>query len=197
MPASPAPAGQRARVDRARRRARAARDWRSGSRHESCDARIRPCGRGKERCLLQARPRAASRRWRWRWPSSSAASSSTPTPCRSIAICASSRRGRAPAEEARVPHRLYGHVDAAENYSVGRWCQDARRRLDEASAARPAADPGRRHRALFQGADAGAFGGAADAAGNPRRGAGALRRRGRGARCTPSWPAAIRRWRRG
>jgi tRNA dimethylallyltransferase len=30
-----------------------------------------------------------------------------------------------PAEEARVPHRLYGHVDAAENYSVGRWCGDA------------------------------------------------------------------------
>jgi tRNA dimethylallyltransferase len=29
------------------------------------------------------------------------------------------------ADEARVPHRLYGHVDAAENYSVGRWCQDA------------------------------------------------------------------------
>jgi tRNA dimethylallyltransferase len=31
----------------------------------------------------------------------------------------------APAEEARVPHLLYGHVDAAENYSVGRWCVDA------------------------------------------------------------------------
>ena len=30
-----------------------------------------------------------------------------------------------PDEEARVPHRLYGHVDAAENYSVGRWCADA------------------------------------------------------------------------
>jgi tRNA dimethylallyltransferase len=30
-----------------------------------------------------------------------------------------------PAEEAAVPHRLYGHVDAAENYSVGRWCVDA------------------------------------------------------------------------
>jgi tRNA dimethylallyltransferase len=29
-----------------------------------------------------------------------------------------------PEEEARVPHRLYGHVDAAENYSVGRWFQD-------------------------------------------------------------------------
>src|SRR6202142_1808069 len=28
------------------------------------------------------------------------------------------------AEEERVPHRLYGHVDAAENYSVGRWCRD-------------------------------------------------------------------------
>jgi tRNA dimethylallyltransferase len=31
-----------------------------------------------------------------------------------------------PAEEARVPHLLYGHVDAAENYSVGRWIVDAR-----------------------------------------------------------------------
>jgi tRNA dimethylallyltransferase len=30
-----------------------------------------------------------------------------------------------PAEMARVPHLLYGHVDAAENYSVGRWCLDA------------------------------------------------------------------------
>jgi tRNA dimethylallyltransferase len=29
-----------------------------------------------------------------------------------------------PEDEARVPHRLYGHVDAAENYSVGRWCRD-------------------------------------------------------------------------
>jgi tRNA dimethylallyltransferase len=31
----------------------------------------------------------------------------------------------APADEARVPHRLYGHIDAAENYSAGRWCVDA------------------------------------------------------------------------
>jgi tRNA dimethylallyltransferase len=36
-----------------------------------------------------------------------------------------------PAEEARVPHLLYGHVDAMENYSVGRWCVDARRGLAE------------------------------------------------------------------
>jgi tRNA dimethylallyltransferase len=38
-------------------------------------------------------------------------------------------------DEARVPHRLYGHVDAAENYSVGRWCADARAMLDEARRA--------------------------------------------------------------
>jgi tRNA dimethylallyltransferase len=30
-----------------------------------------------------------------------------------------------PDEEARVPHRLYGHVDAAANFSVGRWCTEA------------------------------------------------------------------------
>jgi tRNA dimethylallyltransferase len=28
-------------------------------------------------------------------------------------------------EEQRIPHRLYGHVDAAENFSVGRWCEEA------------------------------------------------------------------------
>ena len=28
-------------------------------------------------------------------------------------------------EEARVPHHLYGHVDAGERYSVGRWLGDA------------------------------------------------------------------------
>jgi tRNA dimethylallyltransferase len=30
-----------------------------------------------------------------------------------------------PDEERRAPHRLYGHIDAAENYSVGRWCREA------------------------------------------------------------------------
>jgi tRNA dimethylallyltransferase len=39
-----------------------------------------------------------------------------------------------PEEEQRVPHRLYGHVDAAENYSVGRWCQDVRAVLEEVRA---------------------------------------------------------------
>ena len=51
--------------------------------------------------------------------------SSMPIPCRSIAICASSPRVRAADEERAAPHLLYGHVDAAENYSVGRWCADA------------------------------------------------------------------------
>lgn len=41
-----------------------------------------------------------------------------------------------PDEEARVPHRLYGHVDAAENYSVGRWCRDAGEVLAEDRARR-------------------------------------------------------------
>jgi tRNA dimethylallyltransferase len=36
-----------------------------------------------------------------------------------------------PEDEARAPHRLYGHVDAAENYSVGRWCRDVRAVLAE------------------------------------------------------------------
>ena len=36
-----------------------------------------------------------------------------------------------PADEARVPHLLYGHVDAAENYSVGRWCVDAQAAIAE------------------------------------------------------------------
>jgi tRNA dimethylallyltransferase len=36
-----------------------------------------------------------------------------------------------PDEEKRVPHRLYGHVDAAENYSVGRWFGDAAAALED------------------------------------------------------------------
>jgi tRNA dimethylallyltransferase len=40
-----------------------------------------------------------------------------------------------PAEEARAPHLLYGHVAAAENYSVGRWCVEAAAALAEAERA--------------------------------------------------------------
>jgi tRNA dimethylallyltransferase len=35
-------------------------------------------------------------------------------------------------EEACVPHLLYGHVDAAETYSTGRWCVDVSAALREA-----------------------------------------------------------------
>jgi len=38
------------------------------------------------------------------------------------------------AEEAMVPHRLYGHVDGAVNYSVGRYLADAATVLAEARA---------------------------------------------------------------
>ncbi len=33
-------------------------------------------------------------------------------------------------EERRAPHRLYGRVDAVENYSVGRWCTEAAATLE-------------------------------------------------------------------
>lgn len=38
-------------------------------------------------------------------------------------------------DEARAPHRLYGHVDATENYSVGRWLGEAEAALAAAQAA--------------------------------------------------------------
>ncbi|MDA9545412.1 tRNA delta(2)-isopentenylpyrophosphate transferase [Bradyrhizobium sp. CCBAU 45321] len=40
------------------------------------------------------------------------------------------------ADEALVPHRLYGHVDAAVNFSAGAWVSDAAKALDEARAQR-------------------------------------------------------------
>jgi tRNA dimethylallyltransferase len=40
-----------------------------------------------------------------------------------------------PEEEGSLPHRLYGHVDAAENYSVGRWLADVGPALDAVRAA--------------------------------------------------------------
>lgn len=39
-----------------------------------------------------------------------------------------------PAEEAEVPHRLYGHVDAAMNFSAGAWVTDAAKVLADARA---------------------------------------------------------------
>src|ERR1700747_172819 len=42
-----------------------------------------------------------------------------------------------PDDEKRASHRLYGHVDAAENYSVGRWFGDAAAALSD-TLGRPA-----------------------------------------------------------
>ena len=39
-----------------------------------------------------------------------------------------------PQDEVRVPHRLYGHVDAAVNCSAGHWVTDAARALAETRA---------------------------------------------------------------
>lgn len=41
-----------------------------------------------------------------------------------------------PEEEALAPHRLYGHVDAAVNFSAGAWVADAASMLAEAQAAK-------------------------------------------------------------
>ena len=58
-------------------------------------------------------------------------------------------------EEGCLPHRLYGHIDAGENYSAGRWIGDAARALAEVEAAgrRPifAGGTGLYFRALVQG----------------------------------------------
>ncbi len=39
-----------------------------------------------------------------------------------------------PADEAKVPHRLYGHVDASASFSAGAWLTDAAQALQEARA---------------------------------------------------------------
>ncbi|MGB8051363.1 MAG: isopentenyl transferase family protein, partial [Pseudolabrys sp.] len=37
-------------------------------------------------------------------------------------------------DEKRMSHRLYGHIDAEENYSVGRWCRDVEEVLGDVIA---------------------------------------------------------------
>ena len=39
-------------------------------------------------------------------------------------------------EAARAPHRLFGHVDAAESYSAARWASEAKAAIERALAAR-------------------------------------------------------------
>ena len=53
------------------------------------------------------------------------------------------------AEARRAPHRLFGEVDAAENFSVGRWLGAGARNPRRGARSRRAADLRRRHRPLF------------------------------------------------
>ena len=83
-------------------------------------------------------------------------------------------------EEARAPHRLYGHVDASVNFSAGAWVADAGKVLAEARAAKTPADLHRRFRPVLQGVDARPLRGAADPGRDTRRrsrAAGTRRRR--------------------
>ena len=84
-----------------------------------------------------------------------AAPSSTPIPCRSIASFTFSPRGRRGRRGSARRIASTAWSPAAEAYSVGRWLDDAARAIEEAHDAGQAADPGRRHRPLFQGADRG------------------------------------------
>ncbi len=89
-----------------------------------------------------------------------------------------------PDEEALVPHRLYGHVDAAVNFSAGALGDRCRPGAGRSARAKSPADFRRRLRPVFQGADARPVGGAADPARNTRRRARAAgTRRRRGAAC--------------
>ena len=120
-------AARRARVRSRRHRARAPRDLKSGSRRRSWDDRpgsIKTGGayrRGDRERQVGAGAGA--------WPrqlGGSIINADSMQVYRDLRIITARP---APAEEARVAHLLYGHVDAAENYSVGRWCVDARAAL--------------------------------------------------------------------
>ena len=98
-----------------------------------------------------------------------------------------------PEEEKRTTHRLYGFVDAAENYSVGRWCRDVEEALKEARCAGPHADPGWWHRTLFQGADDRTRRCAANTGGYSSRGPKPITARGPTEHCTQNLPGSIPR----
>ena len=68
---------------------------------------------------MQGRPPAASRRWRCALAETLGGiivNADSMQVYRDLRVITARPT---PEEEARVPHRLYGHVDAAENYSVG------------------------------------------------------------------------------
>ena len=104
-----------------------------------------------------------------------------------------SRHGPTREEEAQAPHRLFGHVDAAENFSVGRWLVGDAASLAEIEAEGRAPDLHRRNGALLQGAHGGPVGHAARAGRGSRGGARGDRGRTAPRRCIASWRIAIPR----
>ena len=85
-------------------------------------------------CLSQGRPPAASRRWRLSWREATGGvviNADSMQVYRDLRVITARPT---PEEEARVPHRLYGHVDAAVNFSAGAWVADAASVLAEARA---------------------------------------------------------------
>ena len=88
-----------------------------------------------------------------------------------------------PADEARAPHLLYGHVDAAESYSVGRWCVEVEAALAEAERAGRLPIVVGGTGLYFKTHDAGACRDPADSRRHPVGGQGAAR--GRGSRFAP------------
>ena len=156
----------------------------------SCDARGK-CQ--KARCLLQGRPRAASRRWRWRSPrrlGGAIINADSMQVYRDLRII-TARPSRPKRRARRTGFTAMSMRRRTIRSAAG--ARDARAAIRDAAAKGLRADPRRRHRALFQGADAGAFGGPADPAGNPQRDAarGSTPRVRR--RCMPSLRGAIRR----
>ena len=97
-------------------------------------------------CLSQGRPPAASRRWRWSLRKRTGGvviNADSMQVYRDLRIITARPT---PEEEARVPHRLYGHVDAAVNCSAGRlggrcrdrcWQRRARKTACRFSSAAP------------------------------------------------------------
>ena len=108
------------------------------------------------RCLSQGRPRAASRRWRCELAERRGgvdrqrrlhAGLSRPAHAHGPAVARRTRRACRTACSAPSTR--------AEAWSVGRWLRDARGRCSPRPRGGAAADRGRRHRALLQGADEG------------------------------------------
>ena len=156
---------------------------------------MRPMAQWPSRAVLIAGPTASGKSALALdvWRRSSAASSSMPIPCRSIAICASSPRGRR--RTRRRAHRTNSTAMSMRRRTIrsGAGCRDVAEVLTEHRQARPHADPGRRHRALFQGADRRARCRTADPGRHSRQRARAARTARARRPCTPNLCGSIRR----